>query len=407
MNFETAQVIDIGDNLVLGALESGEKIWLSGPAVPGDLVEFQREGKQGRVVSIPAPAPHRVPPPCPHFHECPGCSLQPLPYETQVELKASKISETLRRLGGFTAHEWRGVRPAPSPLGYRNKLDLHVRENQIGYLAGRDLVPITHCLLGDSLLRDTLAAIRPAFDDPHGIHRILLRADSPRARVSVLVTGHPLPATLETLCRALPAVSTLFRRSETGKPWLPIFGNGALDLTLAHHTHRVRLDAFFQVNEAVADALVRTAMDWLAEQPAESLLDLFSGCGAFTLPATRIVPRVLGIDNTPGEGPFLSANLAKGLPNDPRVTRKKWDVVLLDPPRAGAEKRLTQQIRDDLRPDRILYVSCNPATLARDLARLCQDGAYTLQRAEGFDLFPQTPHVETLALLSRNCRSTR
>jgi len=144
---------------------------------------------------------------------------------------------------------------------------------------------------------------------------------------------------------------------------------------------------------------VRATLERAREARPASLLDLFCGSGAFTLPAARFCDTVLGLDSRPGKGPFQKADLRRGLPN--KVMERPWDLVLVDPPRAGMEKRLVQQLRDRVRPRRLLYVSCNPATLARDLQRLCAKGDYTLNWVRGFDLFPQTSHVETLCEVVR------
>jgi len=236
---------------------------------------------------------------------------------------------------------------------------------------------------------------------PHGIHRLMIRCHPALPQVHVLVRGAPLPEGLLDLCANDPRITGLSQQAEKTGAYQTLYGEDHLLLTLAGIPHRIRHDAFFQVHSEQAERLVQTAMDWIREQPPGHLLDLFSGAGAFTLPAAALSVKVLGIDNTPGKGPFLAADLSKGLPNNRELQKTRWDTVLTDPPRAGMEKRLCKEIRDQLKPRRVLYISCNPATLARDLSRLCHEGAYRLLRAEGFDLFPQTTHVETLALLER------
>lgn len=399
---EEAEIIDIGDSQMLGICPSGEKIWLHGPVVPGDRVAFTRSGRIGQVTSLLAPAPSRRPCPCPHVDTCPGCGLQPLPYPEQCEWKSRKIHETLRRIGGFREFEWRGLRPSPEEFGTRNKLDLHVDGARVGYTNGRELLPVGTCLLGAPILREVLEALRPALATPHGLHRLMLRCGHDAQQVHVLVRGQPLPETLLSCCREHPAVSALSVQTEPRGPWQCLYGHPTLSHPLCGIDHEIAYDAFFQVHSQQAEALVRTAMDWLREAPVHHLLDLFSGAGAFTLPAAALAQSVLGIDSHPGSGPqFLKADLSAGLPADPRLRAHRWDTVLVDPPRAGMEKKLCRQLRDTVRPRRILYISCNPATLARDLSRLCHESRYRFVRAEGFDLFPQTTHVETLALLEQ------
>lgn len=399
---ETAEIVDIGDGLMLGQCPSGEKIWITGPCVPGDRVTFVRQGKRGVLQSVEQPAPDRREAPCPHFNDCPGCTLQPMSYARQCEFKADKIIQTLRRIGGFKEFEWRGLRASPEEFGTRNKIDLTLDGPRLGYTNGYELLPIEDCLLGNALIRALLAALKPLFRAPHGLHRLTIRTQTDRTKAFVLVRGDPLPEGFLETCKADPRIGGVFQQPQKTDSYRCIAGEPSLTMQLAGVEHRLRADAFFQVHDQQAEKLVQTAMAWLAESPCEHLLDLFCGAGAFTLPAKRHANAVLGIDTTPGNGPeFIQADLAQGLPEDSRLRSRKWDTVLADPPRDGMEKRLCKQIRDRLKPERILYISCNPATLARDLSRFANEGIYTLERVEGFDLFPQTAHVETLALMRR------
>lgn len=400
---ETAEILDIGDGLMLGQCASGEKIWIAGPCVPGDTVTFERKGRRGIFREVLTPSPDRRPVPCPHFETCPGCTLQPMPYERQCDFKAEKIVQTLRRIGGFKDFDWRGLRGSPEEFGTRNKLDLQVEGAEIGYTNGWELLPIQDCLLGNALLRELLAALKPFFRNPHGIHRMTLRSQTDRDAAHVLVRGTPLPEGFQEACAAHPRIAGLSQQPRKTDPYTCILGEPGLTMRLAGVEHTLRADAFFQVHDQQAEALVQTAMDWLAEESCDNLLDLFCGAGAFTLPAARHARNVLGIDTVPGEGNgFITADLSQGLPDDPRLAKTAWDTVLVDPPRDGMEKRLCKQIRDKLKPARILYISCNPATLARDLSRFAHENTYRLERVQGFDLFPQTTHVETLALMRRS-----
>jgi 23S rRNA (uracil1939-C5)-methyltransferase len=401
----SADLIDIGDEQMLGRCPDGRKIWLRGPGIPGDSVSYLPEGKGGVIDHILTPAPGRLAPPCAHFGTCPGCQLQPMPYATQLDFKARKITETLRRLGGFSDFDFRGIVPSPDAYGSRNKLDFTVEGPDLGYQSPEGLVPIHDCLLADPVLRAAIPFLRDWLrtHPDHGLHRLLLRVDADRDALHLLLRGTPPDALLlplASLATEIPSLRSLSLQADWKSPWRCLHGDPDLHFTLADEDHTLRFDAFFQVNDRLADSLVRRTMDWLREEPCSSLLDLFCGAGAFTLPAARHVPKVLGIDSQPGQGPFLAANLHNGLPRDRRIADTRWDAVLCDPPRAGMSPALLQDILR-LNPKRILYVSCNPATLARDLQRLCQDKTHTLQRVQGFDLFPQTTHVETLALLLR------
>lgn len=398
----TADILDIGDERMLGILPDGRKIWLGGPAVPGDRVELEMEGKSGRVTRILIPAPNRQPPRCPHADICPGCQLQPLPYAAQLELKAAKITETLKRIGGFDDFDFQGLTPSPDAYGTRNKLDLTVHGVELGYQSSCGFVPITECPVGAPPLQTLISPLKDwiRIHPRHQLHRAMQRTDGDRQSVHLLLRGRLSDQETSDLvdwAQTQPALESVSIQDDWKAPWESLLGPGTLNFTLADVPHAVAYDHFFQIHDALADTLVRTALDWLGPGRSQRLLDLFSGSGAFTLPAAVQGFKVLGLDSRPGQGPFKTADLRKGIPSS--VLKQSWDMVMTDPPRAGMEKDLCRHIRDQIRPERILYISCNPATLARDLQRLCANNAYHLTRVRGFDLFPHTTHVETLVEL--------
>lgn len=400
----TADILDIGDERMLGICPDGRKIWLEGPAVPGDRVELELEGKSGRITRILTPAPNRQPPRCPHADVCPGCQLQPLPYAAQLELKAAKITETLRRIGGFDTFDFQGLTPSLAPYGTRNKLDLTVHGVDLGYQSSRGFIPISECPVGASPLQALISPLKNWLRDHprHQLHRAMLRTGGDRQTTHLLLRG--LLSDQETSdlldwAKPQPELESVSIQADWKTPWESLLGTGTLAFTLADVPHTIAYDQFFQIHDALADTLVRTALDWLGTGNSQRLLDLFSGSGAFTLPAARQGFQVLGLDSRPGKGPFQNADLRKGIPAS--VLKQSWDVVMTDPPRSGMEKDLCRQIRDKIHPHRILYISCNPATLARDLQRLCANNNYHLTRVQGFDLFPHTTHVETLVELQK------
>ncbi len=386
---------------MLGLCEDGRKVWLEGPCVPGDRVSFEMQGKTGEVTEILEAAPERREAFCPHFAACPGCQLQPLPYEKQLELKGKKIVEALRRLGGFSDIPFEGVVGSPEEFGTRNKLDFTVEANQVGYQTRKGLLPISTCPVGDPLLDKLI----PHFlewlgqNPRHQLHRLMLRIDGERKSVHVLlrgILGDSEQASLLHWAATHEIISAVSIQEDWRAPWENLLGEGKLQFDLAGQSHLIDHDAFFQVHDRLADKLVEESIQLLG--PAKgALLDLFCGVGAFTLPAQKRGWQVMGIDSRPGKGPFTRSDLRKGIPK--KCLNQKWHMVLTDPPRAGMEKDLCAQIRDHVRPEQILYVSCNPATLARDLQRICAKGNYELVSVKGFDLFPQTTHVETVALL--------
>lgn len=405
MSALTAKIIDIGDESMLGLCEDGRKIWLEGPAVPGDRVSFEQTGKTGRVTGILSPAEGRREACCPHFSECRGCQLQPLPAAEQRKLKARKIVETLRRLGGFSEVPFEGMAFHQEETGTRNKLDFSVEGSRLGYQSAKGLLEVSVCPVGDPLLNQGLAWIREWLKEHprNQLHRCLLRTDSRRKSIGILLRGQLAEAeqaSLLTRSGASSLISSVALQEDWRSHWENLYGESRFSFVLADTDHSVSHDAFFQVHDRLADRLVRDTMAELGEGGTKPLLDLFCGVGAFTLPAQTLGWQVLGIDSRPGKGPFQKADLRKGLPR--KVLNPSWHTVITDPPRSGMEKLLCTQIRDQLRPRELIYISCNPATLARDLQRICAKGAYQLRRVKGYDLFPQTTHVETVAYLSRS-----
>ncbi|WFB36573.1 hypothetical protein P3T73_02210 [Kiritimatiellota bacterium B12222] len=403
MSEQPAKIIDIGDESMLGLCEDGRKIWLEGPAIPGDEVRFELDGKFGQVLDLLKPAPDRRPALCPHFDRCPGCQLQPLPYARQLELKSQKIVQAISRVGGFDHVPFLGMQASPEEWGTRNKLDLTVQGPQLGYQTRNGLLPISGCPVGHPLLNELIPLFQTWLNNHprNQLHRLLLRCDGERQQVHMMlrgVLGEKEEPSLLAWVNSQASISQLSIQDDWQSPWESLIGKGQLSFNLADHCHTIDYDAFFQVHDPLADHLIRDCMDWLGEGKAP-LLDLFSGAGAFTFPAAQRGWQVLGLDTRPGTGPFKSADLRKGLSK--KILKQPWKIVLTDPPRSGMEEKLCTQIRDHIQPQRILYTSCNPATLARDLKRLCQNNRYSLQKVKGYDLFPQTTHVETLVLLQK------
>lgn len=400
-----ALIIDIGDDGMLGQCADGRKLWLRGPGVPGDTVEFEPEGKGGSITRILEGAAERIEPACPHADVCPGCQLQALPIRKQRELKEAKIVETLKRLGGFAEVPFVGLTGSDVVYGTRNKLDFTLQGTDIGYRARNGLVAVEVCPVGDPLLEPWIPRVRIWLKrhPSHQLHRLILRTNGTRDRVHVLLRGTWNPeeeADFVDMAQQEPAASGVSIQADWKSPWRTVWGESSLSFPLAGEEHSVSHARFFQIHHELADRLVRTALGELGPGDGRALLDLFCGCGAFTLPARRAGFQVMGVDaQAPKQKPFLRTDLRRGLP--PQARKRAWHVVVTDPPRSGMDASLTRAIRDRVKPRDIVYVSCNPATLARDLRHLCAEGPYRLERVEGFDLFPHTTHVETLCHLTR------
>jgi 23S rRNA (uracil1939-C5)-methyltransferase len=360
-------------------------------AAPGERVriritEQKKSFARGVIEEILTPSPARRPPPCRYFGECGGCQLQHLTYEEQLKAKSSFVRDALVRIGRIDWNREIEIRSA-AEFGYRSRAQVKI-ENGSGHLrigfnhaASHTVCDVETCLvLAPDLdralvdLRSTLKSGDPAFKPPAEIEMALGQ------------TGVSYE----------PELIGLFSSSLTRR-----IGDAAYSFAPS---------TFFQVNSLLLEDFVKEAT---ANRSGKLALDLYAGVGLFTLQLARSFERVIGVESDPRAANFARRNIsANNVANvefhNSRVEsllkalnsqQAAPDFVLLDPPRAGAADAIEGIA--SLKPSRVTYVSCDPATLARDLRKLL-DAGYSLSNAVAFDLFPQTYHVETIATLTLN-----
>jgi 23S rRNA (uracil1939-C5)-methyltransferase len=364
--------------------------------LPGERILAQaRQEKPGLVraqaVEVLAPAPERVAAPCPYFARCGGCHYQHAPYEYQLAAKRAILVEELRRLGKVEAPgEIELV--AAEPWAYRNRAQLHVEDNRLGYREARShrLCPIDHCPISSPAINDairTLVSMQRDSRWPRFVRSLEVFTDEQQVQINVLETDRPVARRFFDWCADLiPGVVT-----------------GALDY---EGRFRVSSNSFFQVNRFLSDRLVETA---LAGASGGRALDLYAGVGLFSLPLAARFQHVTAVESGGGAVRDLQFNAERaGVANLTAVQHtaeeflagvtERPDFVLLDPPRSGLGKPVVERLLA-LRAPRVTIVACDPATLARDLSALLA-GGYRLDRLALVDLFPQTFHMETVAALS-------
>lgn len=337
-------------------------------------------------------APERVAPPCPYFTRCGGCHYQHAPYELQLRLKRAILEDQLLRIGKIQAPQIEVV--AGEPWGYRNRVQLHISKGALGYRESqsRKLCPIEQCPIASPAINAAIAILRGMLGDkrwPGFLRSIELFTNETEMQLNVLETEHPVARRFFDWCAER----------------IPGLVSGALDYQAADHTWRVSGGSFFQVNRFLIGKLVETALDGAEGQTA---LDLYAGVGLFSLALARRFSAVTAVESGARAAGDLRFNAERaGLTlrvekTDAEVWLEQLDTapdfVLLDPPRAGIGKRMVARLAQ-LRPPRLALVSCDPATLARDLAGLLAAG-YRIDRLTLVDLFPQTYHLETVAHLS-------
>jgi 23S rRNA (uracil1939-C5)-methyltransferase len=388
----------------------GRVIFVAG-AIPGETVRVEiTEDKErfahARVVEILAPSPHRIPPRCPHVPECGGCQWQHIAYSHQLALKADVVRDQLTRIAGIVDPPVHLTIPAPSPWGYRNRVTFSVgADDQLGFqrAASHDIVPIQECHIADP----RLMALYDDLDlDLPGLTRLNLMAGS--AEDDLLMAFETQGDEPPSLSADFPISCVHLVSADAAIP-VNLIGRNHVTHHIAGHACRASAGRFFQVNTAVAAILVELVLDWLAPTLDATVLDAYCGVGLFTLPLAERAGLVIAVELDPGATEDLILNLGEienveviegpveaVLPD--LVDAEPLHAAVVDPPRQGLDRAVIDALVAS-RPPRLVYVSCDPATLARDVKRLSRSG-YALEQVQPVDMFPQTYHIETVTLLT-------
>ena len=400
------------------AREDG-KVWLVNYALPGEVVEAEPRGRQGGVAVAAAKrileaSPHRVAAPCPYFGECGGCQLQHAAYEHQLELKRQVVEEAWAR-AGLRLPPDAAVLGMDDPWRYRIRGEFEALAGAEGWrfgfhrLRSHSVLPIDSCLIHDRRIEDALPAFARAATELGlaGLQNLLLTVEPNgrgllwRLRFRGPEPRWPHEQFAHRVAELLPDIVLL---------------DDAMSLEFWDLTFRVRSDTFVQTNYRQMLVLYRAVLDMLEPQAEERILDLYAGIGTISVAVARRAAGVTAVEENPravqvgrlnarinstgsGSAPveYLPGKVEEALK---QVRQGRHQAAVLDPPRAGCEPAaLAELIR--LGPPRIVYVSCEPSTHARDLVALVR-GGYRVRRAAIVDMFPQTYHIESVALLQRS-----
>jgi 23S rRNA (uracil1939-C5)-methyltransferase len=416
-------------------LEDGRAAFVVG-GCPGDTVDAEITSDQGRFVrakvrEVIEPSPDRVKPPCPYFGLCGGCNWQHVSYERQLTSKRQAVVDALTRIGRVSDAETIVAETVASPeqYGYRNKVELVVDRTtgrpRLGFHeAGSDgFVPVDSCLLlPKAHIKDpkSLAgALRYISGEQDlGITRVGIRIASHTRDVEIALWTEPgafprrmAATTLGTAVRASSIVRVLVKgvakaRKVTGVEVLA--GSGYWKERLLGTTMAISAPSFFQVNTKAAEKLLSLVLDGLAVDGTDRVLDLYSGAGTFTLPLAVVAGETIAVEAASSavrdlrrnlENAELWADVIGGDAGRELATIGHLDAVVVDPPRAGLQPEAVASLAAT-NATRIAYISCDPTTLARDTKSLTENG-YRLVSATPVDLFPQTYHIETVAIFER------
>ncbi|AXA23923.1 MULTISPECIES: 23S rRNA (uracil(1939)-C(5))-methyltransferase RlmD [Pseudomonas] len=400
------------------------RTWFVSGALAGEAVEARVLNARGKIVEarlerVLQASPERREAPCRHYARCGGCTLQHLPHEGQLALKQRLLAEQLQRVAGVQPDEWAAPLAGPE-FGYRRRAriavrwDVKARELQVGFRAeaSQDIIAIDDCPVLvqplQTILRHLPTVLR-SLSRPQALGHVELFSGTAEA----VLVRHVAPladddlARLQAFCEQ--AGAQLWLQGE-GEP-APHDGAATLGFDLAPWGLELawRPGDFVQVNAQVNTLMIQQALAWLAPQPDERVLDLFCGLGNFALPLARQAREVVAVEGVQAMVDRAAANAASNNVHNARffqadlsqsLAGAEWaaegfSAVLLDPPRDGAYEVVQSIAR--LKARRLVYVSCNPATLARDAQVLVGQG-YRLKRAGILDMFPQTAHVEAMAL---------
>ncbi len=376
---------------------------LPGERVRVRLVEEKRGYARAELLEVLMPSPQRIAPRCPHFTRCGGCHYQHAPYEVQLELKTALLREQLQRIGGLDEPPVAPVVPSPAEWEYRNHAQFHLTpEGRLGFNAPRsdETIPIEEC----HLLHPAIAAVWPRLEiEPlPGLERVALRVGDEDDLMLMLESSDPRPPEF-----AVDFPLSAVYLSPQGRTLLA--GYADQDISTAGRRFRVSAGAFFQVNVPVAERMIAYLLEHLPLDEGTTLLDLYCGVGLFSAFLAERVGRLIGVEENPWACEDFALNLDEfdhvelyESPVEitlPHLRDVHPDVVLLDPPRSGVGRRTLEALLA-LDADTIAYVSCDPATLARD-ARSLTEGGYRLEQVTPFDMFPQTYHIESISLWRR------
>lgn len=405
--YEVTPTVYVYGGEALARLPDGRAVFIP-YALPDEririrLVEEKERYARAELLEVLSASPGRIEPRCAHFTQCGGCHYQHIPYQEQLIIKQSILKNQLERVGKLPDPPVRSMVPSPTAWNYRNHIQLNISENgNPGYFKHRSkqVVPIQECHLPE----ESLNQIWPALDLEFipGLDRVSLRAgEGGQDTMIVLESSDPKPIEF-----AVDLPLSAVHQGPGGE--IVLAGDDFTIIEIHGFPFVVSAGSFFQVNTPMAELIVDYLLDTLPLTEHTVLLDVYCGVGLFSVFLAPLVKQIIGIESDSSAAADFLYNLAGfdsvelyDVPAEDILPYLEIspDIILLDPPRAGISKKVLDSVVS-LQPDLIAYISCDPATLARDVSRLHNQG-YQLQQSTPFDMFPQTYHIESINLFQR------
>lgn len=406
---------------------------LKGEKVRVKIVKVLKNYSFGKLLEVIKPNPLRISPDCEYFYKCGGCNFWHVDYALEVEYKTNKVKDALERIGSVYT-EVLPVIPAEKTVNYRNKAQFAVNNDGIGFFAPRShrLIPIGNCAIQHEINEKAVRtvyeymekySVLPYDEKSHtgDIRHIYTRVavNTGEIMVCIVTRGKRLPHAqdlVDSLRRIDEGIVSIFQNINPnktnvalGEKEVLLWGKSTITDKIGDLIFQISPKSFYQVNSAQTKVLYDEIIKLANFTGGERVFDLYCGIGTIALYTAKYVKEVVGVEvvgeavnNAIKNAEINNINNAvfyKGVAEDIADSLGKADVVIVDPPRKGCDKKLLLMI-NTISPNRVIYVSCNPATLARDL-KILQAYGFEIKTIQPVDMFPRTPHVETVVLMTR------